>query len=134
MRSALRAHQCQRRFRPWAGSGGARRALAVVAVAAAIAGCGADRSGTAEIVDATLEAPNRISLSVKTCNAALYPLVGEFDDRVIVRVDYTDYRPGADCLDGARVELKAPMGDRKLIDGKTGNAVALERAQNPANG
>lgn len=134
MRGTLRPHRSRRGSPPLAGSRRASQALAVAAIAAASAGCGSDRSGTAEIVDATLEAPERISLSVKTCNAALYPLVGEFDDRIIVRIDYTDYRPGNDCMDVARVELRAPIGDRKLIDGKTGNAVALERAQNATDG
>ncbi len=107
------------------------RALLVAFTAVAGVGCGdADQVGAAgeeyEIIHAVLREPDVVSVQVGSCNAVQRETVIEEDTEavevsVLVEGDSID-----DCLDaGLNIELAAPLGERELIDGTTGEPVEV---------
>lgn len=85
------------------------------------------RSFQAEIMEASARADGRtLSLAVGTCNADLTVKTEESATQVTVTVTARD-DTSDDCLDGVVVHLDRPLGDRRLVDGATGEAVAIER-------
>lgn len=107
----------------------------VVAVAATLpaTGCRPDEwRGPVEIVDAYPEAytypegVTSLELYVNTCHGdpEVTSLVQEAD-RVEVEVTSTSRRAGDGCLDAVVLELDAPLGDRPLVDGSTGDPVQV---------
>ncbi len=107
------------------------RALLVAIIAVASGGCGdADELGAAgeeyEIINAVLRELDVVSVQVGSCNAVRRETVIEEDTEavevtVLVEGDSID-----DCLDAAlNIELAAPLGERELIDGTTGEPVEV---------
>ena len=107
------------------------RALLVAFTAVAGVGCGdADRVSAAgeeyEISNAVLREPDVVSVQVGSCHAVQRETVIEEDTEavevsVLVEGDSID-----DCLDaGLHIELAAPLGERELIDGTTGEPVEV---------
>lgn len=67
-----------------------------------------------------------LTVSVNTCNA--HPRVAVVEgEQVITLAVQADPQPvGADdCADSISVELGAPLGDRRVIDGATGEELAV---------
>ncbi len=111
------------------------RALLVASIAVAGGGCGAaDEVGAAgeeyEIINAVLREPDVVSVQVGRCDAVQRETVIEEDTEavditVLVEGDSID-----DCLDaGLNIELAAPLGERELIDGTTGEPVEVHRSE-----
>ncbi len=102
------------------------RWLAIVAAAGLVAGgCS---SPEVAIVSAQRSVDDlRLELAFDSCNARLQVTVAETADVVtVVAVDLDAPAPelaSPDCADGGIVELDAPLGDRQLIDGATGDAI-----------
>ncbi len=110
-------------------------ALLVAVIAVMGGGCGdADEVGAAgeeyEIVNAFLREPDVVSVQVGSCNAVQRETVIEEDAEavevtVLVEGDSID-----DCLDaGLNIELAAPLGERELIDGTTGEPVEVHPSE-----
>ena len=95
------------------------RLLAVVALAFIAASC----SGTVPVLDAVASGDGTtLFVSFNSCNAELEFDVDEGDDVVTIIANHRSPLPrGEDCADGATVTLDAPLGDRRLIDGATGD-------------
>jgi hypothetical protein len=97
--------------------------------ALALAGCGPnEQRGPVTLTTATLEAPARLRIEVPSCNGN--PEVTDLDqadDAVTVEVTTTTRREGDDCLDAVTIDLDEPLGDRHLIDGKSGDELAVAR-------
>jgi hypothetical protein len=67
---------------------------------------------------------DRLGLVVDTCNADLAVTIGESTERVTVTItargDTSD-----DCLDSVTLQLDAPLGDRVVVDGASGEVVPV---------
>ena len=97
-----------------------------ILVVALISMAACTRSFEAEIMEASVGANGRaLSLDVGTCNADLTATTEESRDRVTVTVTARNNTTD-DCSDLV-VHLDRPLGDRQLVDGATGEAVAIER-------
>ena len=104
----------------------------LIAIGAAVGGgCGdGDETGAPceayEIINARLSEPEVITVQVGSCNAVHRETVIDEDAEavevtVLVEGDRID-----DCLDaGLDIELAAPLGERALIDGTTGDPVEV---------
>ena len=69
-----------------------------------------------------------IALQVASCNADPTAQVEERSDEVIVRVTRSTPKSpfgGPDCADAVVIELEAPLLDRPLIDGRTGEDIVV---------
>jgi len=94
--------------------------LGAVAIVAVLAACSTgDERGPQRIVGWSV-AHDVLHLWVDTCNGAPRADVVEADDDVTVTVVSTRRDPGDACLDAVTVTLTAPLGERTLIDGSTG--------------
>jgi hypothetical protein len=90
-------------------------------------------AGTAAVLVAIRDDPERIAiaevrvqsddrtleLSLNSCNADPKVDVNESAGEVVIVV-LGDPMSGADCADGVRARLAAPLGDRPIIDAATG--------------
>jgi len=67
-----------------------------------------------------LEADGKtLFVTAGTCGGGPAAAVTEYDDRVEIEVESTVQLgggPRALCLDGVRIELDAPLGDRALVN------------------
>lgn len=74
-----------------------------------------------------LDTPQRLSLSVSSCNGAPRATVWETGDEILVKVVAysTPTRDRDDCLDWVAVRLRKPLGDRAVVDRHTGRVVDL---------
>ena len=129
--SRVRGHLSERR-------GQLYRALAVIGVLAfAVSlfflignGVIAWRVG-ANVFDARLVSPDRLSLTVSSCNKN--PEVSrlretDVDVRVKVLVDIHPFlKGGQDCQDLVEVQLQEPLGDRDVVDWRSGQAVSIRK-------
>ncbi|TVR36226.1 MAG: hypothetical protein EA388_04415 [Nitriliruptor sp.] len=101
-------------------------AVAVVGGACGDAGDDGATGGEYEIINAFLNEPDVINVQVGSCNAVQRETVIDEDVEavevtVLVEGDSID-----DCLDaGLDIELAAPLGERALIDGTTGEPVEV---------
>lgn len=78
---------------------------------------------------AYLVAPAVMQLEVPSCNGD--PVVAELveeGEQVRIQVVTTVSNPGDACLDGIRVQLEAPLGDRELIDIPSGDPIRVQDA------
>ena len=83
---------------------------------------------TAEILEARLEGPSTLVLTVSACNAGSNEVdLVERRSEVVLTVTTDDPVGGDDCADGVTVALEDPLGDRRIVDGGTGEAVELTR-------
>lgn len=109
--------------------------VAVAVVAVAGGGCGdPDDIGAPgeeyEIISVFLDEPDVITVQVGSCNAVQRETVIDEDAEaveitVLVEGDSID-----DCLDaGLDVELAAPLGERALIDGTTGEPIEVHPSE-----
>ena len=83
------------------------------------------------VVDAELRSPDRLVLSIASCNGGPGVTLLETDiDVQVTAVAYsTPLRGGMDCLDAAGPShLQAPLGNRVVVDTHTGHIV-LNRAE-----
>ena len=79
-----------------------------------------------DVRKASLSAPDRLRLGVKTCNKnpEVSRLVEtDVDVQVEVVADATPFLYGGDCGDGVGVQLQEPLGDRDVVDRRTGKVV-----------
>lgn len=68
-----------------------------------------------------------LSIEVPTCNGEPeVTMLEETDDQVRVEVVSQRQRGGDACLDGVRVELDRPLGDRVLIDVTSGRTLQVD--------
>ncbi|MDQ3485957.1 MAG: hypothetical protein M3445_11210 [Actinomycetota bacterium] len=81
-----------------------------------------DGTRTAEVVEATQQGTT-LTLAVAACNAENTFVVEEDQEEVTVTVRTDGPRYGDACADGVKVELREPLGERRLIDGATGEVV-----------
>lgn len=102
--------------------------LAAVLVMA-LAGCPATVRKPVEFSHVTLTDDRTLEMSVDSCNGN--PEVTELEQtETEVRLEVTSTvpgpgQPGNDCMDGIEVTLDAPLGDRVLVDARTGDAVEV---------
>jgi len=109
--------------------------VVVVVVAAVIVAslsyATAERRRSVEIVNAEELDDVVLLLAVDSCGGE--PTVTELDQaeaEVRIAVESTTRLLASetnDCQDGVEVQLDAPLGDRVLIDGSNGRAVAVQR-------
>ena len=84
--------------------------------------------------EARFSAPDRLTLSVNTCNKnpEVSRLVEtDVDVQVEVVADATPFLYGGDCGDGIGVQLQEPLGDRYVVDMGTGEIMSVRRSQSP---
>ena len=79
------------------------------------------------VVRGTVESPSRVVLLVASCNKSPTAEVREEADAVTV----TAYAArsgsnGSDCVDAVTVQLHAPLGDRRMLDGSTGLPIRVQ--------
>lgn len=107
------------------------RAPLVAITAVAGGGCGAaDEVGAAgeeyEIINAVLREPDVVSVQLGSCNAVQCETVIEEDTKAVEVTVLVEGDSIEDCLDaGLNIELAAPLGERELIDGTTGEPVEV---------
>lgn len=96
----------------------------MVAAGTVVLGCGARRD--AEIFGAELRGDRTLLLRIDACNADENRVSAtEEQDLVMISVSTDDPPGGDDCGDAVIVELVDPLGDRLLVDGKTGEPVEV---------
>lgn len=113
-----------RRLRPWL--------IALALVAGAVLAY-VQFSGFDEITifsASAVEDGRVLVLGLESCNADHRWTIEETPERVTVTV-WDDDAPlvrtsGDDCLDALDVELAAPIGERTLVDGSSGEVVSVE--------
>ena len=90
-------------------------------------GCGGGRSQV-EVLEATTSSDgNVLGLIVGSCNASPTVEVVETAEEVRIEVEADD--PGMnrdDCLDSVAACLDQPLGERALVDDKSGDVVSVE--------
>lgn len=75
-----------------------------------------------------------MDLTVASCNERPAIRVSETDERVTLTAIIDRRSPRGDmagCLDGTAASLDAPLGDRELIDGNTGEPIPLSDQPTP---
>jgi hypothetical protein len=102
------------------------KAIGLLLIVALVSVAACTTSPHAQIMEATTGADGRtLELVVGTCNADLTTKTEESPTQVTVTVtarnDTSD-----DCLDGVVVHLDRPLGDRRLVDGATGETVRIQ--------
>jgi hypothetical protein len=97
-----------------------REVIGLVAVTAFLVACSSDEGrGPRPIVGWSVDA-GVLHLWIDTCDGDPETDVVETADDVTVTVVSTRRDPGDACQDPVTVTLTAPLGDRSLIDGSTG--------------
>ena len=100
------------------------RCTAVVAAGTVVLGCSGRRD--AEIVDAELRGDWTLVLQIDACNADENRVSATEEQELVTISVSTDDPPGGDdCGDLVIVELADPLGDRLLVDEKTGEPVEV---------
>ena len=83
------------------------------------------------VLDARLTSPDRLALTVSSCNRkAEVSQLRETDVDMQVKVKayiHPFLQGGEDCADLVEVQLQEPLGDRDVVDRRTGQAVKLRR-------
>jgi hypothetical protein len=98
-----------------------RRAVTAVAAVVALAACSpAEGRGPQAIVGYSVD-DVVLHLWIDTCNGEPETDVVETAEDVTITVVSTKRDPGNACQDPVTVTLAAPLGDRPLIDGSTGD-------------
>lgn len=105
--------------------------LAVVVVAVAVTLTrGVSWRDQVPVTRAILSAEDSLTLVVNTCGGEpAIDLLREQNETVEVAVVSTrtfGVPGGEDCLDGVEVQLRAPLGDRNLVDATTGDDLAVD--------
>ena len=83
------------------------------------------------LLDARLVPPDRLSLSVSSCNKN--PEVSrlretDVDVRIKVFVDIHPFlQGGQECLDLVEVQLQEPLGERDVVDWRSGQTVSIRK-------
>ena len=96
--------------------------LVVVAVLCALAAC-AGPTDYGVSVDAVSADGRTLTLTISSCGANARVTVDEKPDRVILRA--RGGRSRNDCAEGAVVTLREPLGDREVIDFRSGLPLQL---------
>ena len=112
-------------------------ALLVATIAIVGVGCGDADEGDAageeeeyEISNAVLREPDVVSVQVGSSNAVQREIVTEEDTEAVEVTVLVEGDSINDCLEvGLHIELVAPLGDRKLIDGTTGESVEVHSGE-----
>lgn len=100
------------------------RFTAVLATGTVGLGCSGRRD--AEIVNAELRGDRMLVLQIDACNADENQVSATEEQELVTISVSTDDPPGGDdCGDLVIVELADPLGDRPLVDEKTGEPVEV---------
>lgn len=100
------------------------RFAAVSAAGTVVLGCSGRRD--AEIVEAELRGDRTLVLQIDACNADENQVSATEEQELVTISVSTDDPPGGDdCGDLVIVELADPLGDRLLVDEKTGEPVEV---------
>jgi hypothetical protein len=103
-------------------------ALAVGMVLTACSGSDDGADPTPPIMEAhQLRNDRRLALSVAACPEG-HVVRAEVDEGpdVVTITAHTDGSYLGDCADGVTVELAEPVGERRLVDGSTGDTVEVQ--------
>jgi hypothetical protein len=105
-----------------------RRVVATVfAIVLGATACGGRRDTA--IDEATLYGDGRtLALAIFSCNADPEVRVEEGSDSVRLLARSKRGNDG-DCMDAARVELRAPLGERRLIDDHDDDEIPIRRVE-----
>lgn len=77
-----------------------------------------------QILDAWLSADGMtLELGIDTCNADLTTEVEYTASFVYITVNAENDHTGDDCADGLTIVLEQPMGNRQLVNGRTGDII-----------
>lgn len=83
-----------------------------------------------QILDAWLAADGAtLELTIDTCNADLTIEVEYTASFVYVTVDAENDHTGDACADGLTIVLEEPMGDRQLVDGRSGDFIVPKQRE-----
>ena len=104
--------------------------------ALSLLGCSVFASrGEVDVMEAKMQSPERLELVVASCNEnPEVSLLRETEDDVQVRViaDYDFFaQSGDDCQDIVEVQLQDPLGDRVVIDERSGQQVSVTEIRQP---
>lgn len=110
------------------------RFLGIAILSAAVLGpislkaCADSRSEDVAIESATLRSDGSLVVTLDTCNAELTKAsVQESAEEVRVAMTVTGDDSNEDCADNFEVVLKQPLGERELIDAKSGSRITVTR-------
>ena len=99
------------------------RVLSGVAALVLLTSCGSDGTGIVEAYGSPDS--ERLELAIDACRAESTSYdAEESDDEVVITIT-TEGGEGPECADGLTVELEEPLGDRRLVDGSTGEEVEV---------
>jgi hypothetical protein len=104
------------------------RYLAAAALVLTTAACAADGRTEARLHDYSLTSPTTLSVMVDGCR--LDPTVDDLQQtaqevRLLVRRDHPAPLGTSSCADAVTVELDAPLGDRRVVDARSGVEVQV---------
>ena len=100
--------------------------IRVVCLACLLAACAGEGRRDAEVLEAQLVSEANLRIQIDACNADDNRSdVEESATQVVVKVTTDDPEGGPECGDVLSIELSEPLGDRIVIDGTTGEEVAL---------
>ena len=102
-------------------------ALGIVALTSCLVTPDRERIGLGGKVYGASVNGSLLSIEVPTCNGdPEVTVLEETDDQVRVEVVSQRQRGGDACLDGVRLELDRPLGDRALIDVTSGRTLRVD--------
>lgn len=82
-----------------------------------------------------VSAPDRLGLSVNAdCNknpVVSYLAETDVDVQVAVVADHTPFLSGVDCRAGVVIQLQKPLGDRDVVDKRTGEVLISKSRREP---
>ncbi|MEM9135267.1 MAG: hypothetical protein AAF962_26310 [Actinomycetota bacterium] len=111
-------------------TGTARLAALPILATVAFAGCGTDggRQRVSVLEAQPKDGGQTISIWVGSCEGEPTAVVTGNTERIIIDVEA--FVPTGDsnteCADGLVIQLAEPLGDRQVIDGRTGDEVRVE--------
>jgi hypothetical protein len=98
-----------------------RLAVLLVITVVTLTAC-SERNATIMIVEQSRDGRG-LNVAIAACNGDNDVTVMEGAKTVTVTVRTDDGPGGDDCMDWVKVPLRAPLNDRRVVDGSTGNAV-----------
>ena len=98
-------------------------------------GCGPEHGRSVHLFDAEVVGDTRtsthIELSTEACDLNLTTRQHETADAVTVTVRGTGTESGHLCSEIVAVDLAAPLGDRRLVDGSTATPIPVRSLPSP---
>jgi hypothetical protein len=104
----------------------------VVILTVVVSACGADVEPEIVWVEGSAGSTT-LAVAVSTCRAdgLTVEVIGEDADVVRLRASATSEGSGDECADGRDVQLAAPLGDRTVVDERSGNEVDVMLLEGP---